>query len=164
LRCWAKAAQAARPASLASSARAEVLEASHSRAPACSATPKTIGARVSIHVGPDAATFQVGSFHSPSAEEASRPGRASGHKKAIVYKAWSCGCKAEALRRGAKPNARGRTGTSCFAARAGGFGLLAGGATQRTMLAGHVLFGARSNPSIERTCPGKPGQASHLKR
>ena len=24
--------------------------------------------------------------------------------------------------------------------------------------------GAMPNPSIERTCPGKPGQASHLKR
>ena len=73
-------------------------------------------------------------------------------------------CFSVALRRGAAQSNAGREGTSCFAARAGGFGLLAGGTTQRKMRAGRVLFGARSNPSIERTCPGKPGHASHLKR
>jgi hypothetical protein len=70
----------------------------------------------------------------------------------------------QALRRSAKPNTRGRAGTSCFAARAGGFGLLASGATQRTMRAGRVPQSALPNPSIERTSPGKPGAASHLKR
>ena len=69
-----------------------------------------------------------------------------------------------ALRRGAAQSNAGRAGTSCFAARAGDFGLLASGATQRTMRAGRVLFGARSNPSINRTCPGKPGHAGYLKR
>jgi len=69
-----------------------------------------------------------------------------------------------ALRRSAKPNARGRAGTSCWAARAGGVRLLAGGATQRTMRAGRVPQSALPNPSIERTSPGKPGAASHLKR
>ena len=29
----------------------------------------------------------------------------------------------------------------------------------------HMLsLAARPNPSIERTCPGKPGHASHVKR
>jgi len=61
----------------------------------------------------------------------------------------------KAKRRSSKPN----TG-----ARGAGFGLLSCGTTQRTMRAGRVLSCARSNPSIERTCPGKPGHASHLKR
>ena len=56
----------------------------------------------------------------------------------------------QALRRSAKPNARGRAGTSCCAARAGGVRLLAGGATQRTMRAGRVPQDAMPNPSIER--------------
>jgi len=68
----------------------------------------------------------------------------------------------QALRSGAKPNTRGRAATSF--ARGGGFGLFAGGATQRTMHAGRVLLSALPNPSIERTSPGKPGAASHLKR
>ena len=67
----------------------------------------------------------------------------------------------QALRSSAKPNA-GRAATSF--ARGGGFGLFAGGATQRTMLAGSVLLGALPNPSINRTCPGEPGHAGYLKR
>ncbi len=39
-----------------------------------------------------------------------------------------------------------------------------GGGSGFTMHAGSVLQSALPNPSIERTCPGKPGQASHLKR
>jgi hypothetical protein len=81
----------------------------------------------------------------------------------------------QALRRGAKPNTRGRAGTSCFAARAGGFGFLAHCATQRTMHAGSVPPSALPNPSIERTNNGgssftafayaqPPLFASHLKR
>jgi hypothetical protein len=60
----------------------------------------------------------------------------------------------------------GCASTSCFAARAGEFGLLAGDTTQRKMQphAGHVPFSVRPNPSIERTRPGKPGRASHVKR
>ena len=55
-----------------------------------------------------------------------------------------------ALRSSAKPNTRGRAGTSCYAARAGGFGLFASGFTQRTMRAGCVPQSAMPNPSIER--------------
>jgi len=92
-------------------------------------------------------------------------------KTSIPSKARAALCKVtahskqmQALRRSAKPNTTGRAGTSCCAARAGGFGLLAGSATQRTMLAGCVPQSALPNPSIERTSPGKPGAASHLKR
>jgi len=70
----------------------------------------------------------------------------------------------QALRSSAKPNARGRAGTSCCAARAGGLRLLAGGTTQRTMRAGRVPQSALPNPSIERTNTGRPVFASHLKR
>ena len=62
----------------------------------------------------------------------------------------ACSEPRQALRRSAKPNTRGRAGTSCFAARAGGVRLLAGGATQRTMRAGRVPQSAMPNPSIER--------------
>jgi hypothetical protein len=162
LRCWATAARAARPASLASSARTEALEAGRWQASARGVQPKTIGARVSIHVGSGAGTCWVRSFHSPREEDTVRVGSAGGFKNSMFCKAWSFGSKTPALRRSAKPNARGRAATSY--ARGGSFCLLAGGATQRTMHAGQVHYGARSNPSIERTCPGKPGHASHLKR
>jgi len=164
LRCWATAARAARPASLASSARTKVLEANHLQASSSYALPKTIGARGSMLVGAGAATFRVRSFHSPSTEEALHKGRASCAKKLKLCKARVHSLQTQALRRSAKPNTRGRAGTSCFAARAGDFGLLAGGATQRTMHAGCVPQSALPNPSIERTSPGKPGAASHLKR
>ena len=60
-------------------------------------------------------------------------------------------------------------------ARGAGFGLLASGATQRTMRAGRVSSGARSNPSINRTRNGgsrwlasvasvAPLRAGYLKR
>jgi len=70
----------------------------------------------------------------------------------------------QALRRSAKPNSRGRAGTSCYAARAGGFGLFASGATQRKMQAGSVVR-ALPNPSIERDVQGlSPLVAPHVKR
>jgi len=53
-----------------------------------------------------------------------------------------------ALRSSAAPGAAGRAATS--SARGGCFGLLAGGATQRTMRAGRVHRSVRPNPSIER--------------
>jgi hypothetical protein len=70
-----------------------------------------------------------------------------------------------ALRRRAKPNTRGRAGTRCCAARAGGFGLLAGSATQRTMHAGRGVRAALPNPSIEGDVQGlSPLAAPHVKR
>jgi hypothetical protein len=76
----------------------------------------------------------------------------------------ACSQPMQALRRGAKPNTRGRAGTRCCAARAGGVRLLASGTTQRTMHAGCVPQCALPNPSINRTSPGKPGAAGYLKR
>jgi len=67
-----------------------------------------------------------------------------------------------ASRWSARQGGSGRAATS--SARGGGFGLFAGGATQRTMRAGSVLLGALPNHSINRTCPGKPGHAGYLKR
>ena len=164
LRCWATAARAARPASLASSARTKVLEANHLQASSSYALPKTIGARGSMLVGAGAATFRVRSFHSPSTEEALHKGRASCAKKLKLCKARVHSLQTQALRRSAKPNTRGRAGTRCCAARAGGVRSLASGVTQRTMQAGRVVLRPLPNPSIERTSPGKPGAASHLKR
>ena len=55
----------------------------------------------------------------------------------------------------------GRAGTSCFTARAASAGLLLTYPTQRKIQAAPRV---RPNPSIERTRPGKPGRASHVKR
>ena len=74
----------------------------------------------------------------------------------------ACTVSKQALRRSPRPITRGPAATGF--SRRGGFGLLAGGATQRTMRAGRVPQSALPNPSIERTSPGKPGDASHLKR
>ena len=87
-----------------------------------------------------------------------------GKARGALCEVMACSLQMQALRTSAKPNARGRAGTSCSAARAGGVRLLASGTTQRTMRAGRVPQSALPNPSIERTSPGKPGAASHLKR
>jgi hypothetical protein len=148
LRCWATAARAARPASLASSARTAVLEAGLSQESECEVPPETIEARSSMHVVPGAATFRERSFQSRSAEEFVLIGRANGFGNQMFGKAELRSPQTRLLRRSAKPSARGRAGTSSCAARAGGFGLFAGGATQRKMRAGSVR--ALPNPSIER--------------
>ena len=163
LRCWVTAVRAARPASLASSARTEAFEASRSPAPACRAKHKTIGRKGSSHVISGAATFWVRSFQSRSAEKVVFAGRAKGSQKRVLGKAELRLPQTQALRRSAKPNTRGRAGTRCYAALAGGARLLSGSAAQRTMRAGCV-HRPLPNPSIERTSPGKPGAASHLKR
>ena len=121
LRCLGSAERAARPASLASSARTEALDAIRSQASARGATRKTIGARVSIQAasGFGAATFWVRSFHSPAPEDAVRLSRSSRHAKTMFCKDWSLGKETQALRRSAKPNTRGRAATSY--ARGGGF-------------------------------------------
>ena len=67
-----------------------------------------------------------------------------------------------ASRWSARQGCSGRAAT-CFA-RGGGFGLFAGGTTQRTMHAGSVPLGALPNHSINRTCPSKLGHAGYLKR
>ncbi len=163
LHCWATAARAARPASLASSARTEAFEAGRSPAPARRAKHKTIGRKVSSHVVSSAVTCWVRSFQSRSAEEVVLIGRSKGSKKSTFGTSELRSPQTQALRRSAKPNAKGRAGTRCCAARAGGGRLLVSGATQRTMRAGCVPR-PLPNPSIERTAPGKPGAASHLKR
>ena len=84
-------------------------------------------------------------------------GKARGALGAVT----ACSLQIKALRGSAEPNT-GRAATSF--ARGGGFGLLASGVTQRTMLAGSVPLGALPNPSIERTNTGRPVFASHLKR
>jgi hypothetical protein len=108
------------------------------------------------------ATFWVASLHPSGTEDNVRTGGASRHRKSIFCKAWSIGREVKALRSSAKPNTR--VGAATSFARGGGFGLLASVATQRTMRAGRVPLGARSNPSINRTSPGKPGAAGYLKR
>jgi len=133
---WATAPWAARPASLASSARTAAFEASRSSAPARGAKHKTIGRKGSSHIVSGAATFWVRSFQSRSAEEVALVGRAKVFQERVLGEAELRLPQTQALRRSAKSNARGRAGTSCCSARAGGVRLLAGGATQRTMRAG----------------------------
>ena len=125
-------ARAARPASLAASARSEHFLALAGSPLVRAARPLASGARPVALVG-------------------------------------GSGCKAtSSFEVGIQPQGRAALRGSlipvCKEERVGGFGLFAGCATQRTMHAGCVLLGVRPNPSVERTCPGKPGQASHLKR
>jgi hypothetical protein len=171
LRCWATAARAARPASLASSARPVVLDAVASQLSARAARPLASGALPELFAGgvcKMALVFREAGlskfFHTRSDETFRLVGRASGHANSMFGKAELELPQTHALRRSAKPNARGRAGTSCFAARAGGVRLLATVFTQRRMQAGSGVHRPLPNPSIERTCPGKPGHASHLKR
>jgi hypothetical protein len=42
--------------------------------------------------------------------------------------------------------------------------LLSMGSLSKEKMSFHQFESATPNPSIERTCPGKPGHASHLKR
>jgi len=78
---------------------------------------------------------------------------------AVMQKPWF----SSALRSSSAPGAAGRAATSF--ARGGGFGLLAGTTTQRTMRAGYVYRSARPNPSIERDVQGlSPLAAPHVKR
>jgi len=136
LRCWATTARAARPASLASSARTEVLEAISSQALAGFSPLRLLGKRVCKRslVFREACLSKF--FHSRSAEEFRLVGRAEHIKRSMFGKAELRSLQTRALRRSARPNTRGRAGTSCCAARAGGVRLLGSGVTQRTMQAG----------------------------
>jgi len=132
----AASARAVRPASLAASARPQQFEAGSSLCTEPALSNGEEGTKSSMSIGALAA----------------------------LREGTVCSEQIQALRRSAKPNTRGRAGTSCCAARAGGVRLLVGGATQRTMLAGRVPQSALPNPSINRTSPGKPGAACYLKR
>jgi len=171
LRRWATAERAARPASLASSARTAVLEAVCSQAFARAARPLASGALLELLVEGVCAKSLVrrearlsNAVHSGGKEALGFVGPPSGHVNSTSGQAWAHSPQMQALRRSAKPNTRGRAGTSYFAARAGGVRLLASVVTQRTMQAGSVVLRPLPNPSIERTCPGKPSHASHFKR
>jgi len=158
LRRGATAARAARPASLASSARTEVLEAIALQASARAARPLASGALPELLAGGVCKTALVFRetglselFRSRSADDFGLVGRAGGYKNSMFGKAELESLQIQALRRSAKPNARGRAGTSCFAARAGGVRLLAGVATQRTIQAGSAVLRPMPNPSFKRT-------------
>jgi hypothetical protein len=158
---WATEALAARPASLASSARTELLEAVALQASARAARPLASGALPEVLAGGvcrKSLVFRETGLSefcgSRSAASSAFAGRGGGRKNPGFSKARLYVIKTQALRRSAKPNTKGRAATSF--ARGGGFGLLASGATQRKMRAGRVLFGARSNPSIEGTSNGGP--------
>jgi hypothetical protein len=69
----------------------------------------------------------------------------------------------QASRMRARQRLLDRASISCFAARAGEVCLHASGITQHKLRCGAV-HKAPPNPSIERTRPGKPGRASHVKR
>ena len=87
-----------------------------------------------------------------------------GKARVVLCKVTACSEPRQALRRSTKPNTRGRAGTSCFAARAGGVRLLASDTTQRTMQAGSAPH-AMPNPSIERDAQRlAPLGAPHVKR
>ena len=103
---WATAARAARPASLASSARTEVLEASGSQAPVRSSKRNALEAIGSMHARAGAASLRVRSFQSPSTQDAGHKGRAGGAKELKRCKAEAHSSQTQALRSSAKPNTK----------------------------------------------------------
>jgi len=148
---WATAAHAARPASLASSARPVVLHPGER----CCTEP------LSHARGVESLSWAV----------QQRPIRwllsaVGGQSYVLSFAGCRAGefggtsglrpCFSSASRRSASQGCSGHAATS--------FSLFASVATQRTMRAGSVVLRPLPNPSIERTCPGKPGHASHLKR
>ena len=147
---WATAARAARPASLASSARTEALDAVALQASARAARPLASGVLPEPLVG---SVFYESLVRREAClskalrwggrEDPGFVGRACSTKTSMFGKARLHSQQTQALRSSAKPKA-GRAATSF--ARGGGFGLFASGATQRTMRAGRVPLGARSNP------------------
>ena len=163
LHCGATAARAARPASLASSARTEVLEANLSQASLRNSKPEVIAAEVSIHVASGAATFWVRSFQSRSAEEVVLIGRAKGSRIQVFGKAEQNLPQTQALRRSQSqmqeavqaPAAAQHVPVACVCLQA---------ASPNAQCGLAVVHRPLPNPSIERTSPGKPGAASHLKR
>ena len=170
-RTWAAPARAVRPASLAASAPAVALDAGASQASARAAHPLASGALPEPLVG--RACVRTVAFKKAglsehcgyrSAVRSAFQGRTGSLKTSKVSRAKLYVIQTQALRKSAKPKARGRAGTSCFAARAGGVRLLASSTTQRTMHAGSVVLSPLPNPSINRTSPGKPGAACYLKR
>jgi len=164
LHFWASAVRAARPASLASSARTEALEAIHSQAYACEAQPKTIEARRPKHVISGAATFRVRSFHSPSAEEAAHKGRTVRPRSQILAKP-GCTRRKHRLCAAAQsqmqeaeqaPAAAQHVPVACVCLQA---------ASPNAQCGLAVVHRPLPNPSIERTLSGlRPPSASHVKR
>ena len=147
MRRWATAERAARPASLASSARAEVLVAGGSQASARAARPLASGAlpvSISVARGFGVLAFRevdlCGFFPFAASERLSAQGTGLRSPSVVGSQAaiFSFGASAVALSRSS--------------------------ARQAATRASRVPLILRPNPSVEGTCPGKPGHAPHLKR
>ena len=146
LRRWAAAARAARPASLASSARAVVLVTDGSQASARAARPLASGA-LPVSVS-GTRSFGVLALREvdlcglfPFAASERFPARGTGLRSPSV----------------------GRSQAALLPFGASAVSLSRSSARQATR-ASHVPLILRPNPSVEGTCPGKPGHAPHLKR
>jgi hypothetical protein len=152
---WANLPRAVRP--LAASAPAADLEALRGSASA------GVSSVLSKKEVAQSSGIQSLCFSQALEEGSTQQGQAIQIRVPAVFRQAMPSQRSQASRMRARQIAVGRAGTSRFAARAGGVRLLASGATQRK-LQGRVAPCVRPNPSIERTCPGKPGHASHLKR
>ena len=146
MRRWATAERAARPASLASSARAEVLVAGGSQASARAARPLASGAlpvSISVARGFGVLAFRevdlCGFFPFAASERLSAQGT------------------------GLRSPSVGSSQAAIFPFGASAIAFARSSAHQATH-ATRVPFILRPNPSVEGTCPGKPGHAPHLKR
>ena len=145
MRRWATAERAARPASLASSARAAVLAAGGSRASARAARPLASGALP-----------EGGSVF-------------SGFGGLVFGEVGLCGFFPFAASERMSAQGPGLLAPSGGSSQVG-FPFdasvlpLAHIGSNHTTNAGPVPLIPRPNPSVEGTCPGKPGHAPHLKR
>ena len=146
LRRWATAERAARPASLASSARAVALVAGGSQASARAARPLASGAlpvSISVARGFGVLAFRevdlCGFFPFAASERLSAQGT------------------------GLRSPSVGSSQAAFFPFGASALAFSRSSAHQATN-ASRVPLILRPNPSVEGTCPGKPGHAPHLKR
>ena len=146
LRRWATAERAARPASLASSARAEVLVAGGSQASARAARPLASGALpVSGSAPRGSGVLAFRGIHLCSLFPFAASERLS---------AQGTGLRSQSV---------SSSQAAIFPFGASALAFARSNAHQATN-ASRVPLILRPNPSVEGTCPGKPGHAPHLKR
>jgi hypothetical protein len=145
---WANLPRAVRP--LAASAPAVHIEASSGRSPSTAERFSTAQASESCSKQQQPIEPIGLHFHKPA------------RLPSLTSSLLQSRCLSSALRSRARQFKAVRAATSF--ARSGCAVASASRATQRKMRAGIGVLRPRSNPSIERTSPGKPGADSHVKR
>ena len=167
LRTWATPERAVRPASLAARVPPVALDASYfqafvraARPLASGALPEFLATKVQPCVLVGAGASWCRAFQSRSRGEIRLVGRAACSSAAQVRNRSPLLCPEPSL------SASNATQSTAVFGSPAGVGVFSVASVQSasTIKSGCALPSALPNPSIERTRPGKPGQASHVKR